>query len=239
MTKDPTIDRTTATLNLEELEKLLEHDIHVKIAGVDIDGVLRGKTVSKSKFLSAIRSSSGIGFCSIVFGWDLHDTLYDQRCKTDHLSSPNHGYPDMVAIPDVRTFRRLSEEEDHIPFFLIDFPRNFQGDLVYMCSRTLLRKFTHDAYLMGFLVKGAVEYEFYNYQETPNSLAEKHYTEMTFLTPGMFGYSLLRPTLNGDYIKSMMKACSTLNIPIESFHTETGRQMQCFSIHVYIHICVI
>lgn len=40
----------------------------VKVAAVDIDGVLRGKYVSKNKFLSA--SKKGLAFCSVVFGWD-------------------------------------------------------------------------------------------------------------------------------------------------------------------------
>lgn len=37
-------------------------------AGIDVDGVLRGKVMSKSKFLSAAKSD--FGFCGVVFGWD-------------------------------------------------------------------------------------------------------------------------------------------------------------------------
>ena len=47
----------------------------VKIAGVDIDGILRGKYINQSKLKSALKN--GIGFCSVVFGWDCTDTLYD------------------------------------------------------------------------------------------------------------------------------------------------------------------
>ncbi|MGZ6098862.1 MAG: glutamine synthetase, partial [Myxococcaceae bacterium] len=38
----------------------------VKIAGVDVDGVLRGKYVSLDKFASVARA--GLGFCDVVFG---------------------------------------------------------------------------------------------------------------------------------------------------------------------------
>jgi hypothetical protein len=45
----------------EELETLLEGDTKVKVAGIDADGVLRGKVMGKEKFLSAVKS--GFGFC--------------------------------------------------------------------------------------------------------------------------------------------------------------------------------
>jgi glutamine synthetase len=34
-----------------------------------VDGVLRGKIMSKNKFLS-IAKGDGFGFASVVFGWD-------------------------------------------------------------------------------------------------------------------------------------------------------------------------
>ena len=49
----------------DQLEKLLKDDTKVKVAGVDIDGVLRGKFMSKSKFLScATADPPDFGFCS-------------------------------------------------------------------------------------------------------------------------------------------------------------------------------
>ena len=77
----PSLATANAPTSLEQLAVLLEHDNKVKVAGtciylisaelsgVDIDGVLRGKIMSKSKFLSACRATS-FGFCSVIFGWD-------------------------------------------------------------------------------------------------------------------------------------------------------------------------
>jgi len=45
----------------EDLEAELQNDIKVKVAGVDADGVMRGKVMAKDKFLSAAKS--GFGFC--------------------------------------------------------------------------------------------------------------------------------------------------------------------------------
>jgi glutamine synthetase len=45
----------------EELEAELKNDTKIKVAGIDADGVLRGKIMSKGKFMSATKS--GFGFC--------------------------------------------------------------------------------------------------------------------------------------------------------------------------------
>ena len=50
---------------LEELEAELADDIKVKVAGIDADGVMRGKVMAKDKFMSAARS--GFGFCRSLF----------------------------------------------------------------------------------------------------------------------------------------------------------------------------
>ena len=90
MPPSPTL---SAPADYEQLQTLLKDDIKVKVAGppsayyhrsqliidcftgVDVDGVLRGKIMSKSKFLSAVKHD-GFGFCSIVFGWDREVSSY-------------------------------------------------------------------------------------------------------------------------------------------------------------------
>src|SRR5690242_21742156 len=52
----------------------------VKLGGFDVDGVLRGKYVSLDKFWGA--AESGLGFCDVIFGWDLGDQLYDNAAVT-------------------------------------------------------------------------------------------------------------------------------------------------------------
>ncbi|RYZ35501.1 MAG: glutamine synthetase, partial [Myxococcaceae bacterium] len=47
----------------------------VKLGAIDVDGVFRGKYVSLEKFYSAAKSN--MGFCDVVFGWDLGDELLD------------------------------------------------------------------------------------------------------------------------------------------------------------------
>ncbi len=61
-----------------------------------------------------------------------------------------------------------------------------------------------------------------NLLETPETLAAKGHTEPQALTPGMFGYSLLRPALNQEYFYDIFDQCKEFGVNIESFHTETG-----------------
>lgn len=97
-------------ITLQTLPTLLAADIKVKLAGIDADGVLRGKVMSKEKFLSI--AQSGFGFSSAVFGWDMQDMLY--------TTTSGSGYADFTAIPDLGSFRRVPWEED-IPLFLVRF----------------------------------------------------------------------------------------------------------------------
>src|SRR5580692_7045718 len=82
-----------------------EHKItKVKVGGFDVDGVLRGKYLSLDKFWSAL--DDGIGFCDVVFGWDMADVLYDNA----KVTGSSTGYPDAHARIDTATFRVLPWE---------------------------------------------------------------------------------------------------------------------------------
>lgn len=48
-------------VTLDNIQDILKHDIRVKVAAVDIDGVLRGKVLHKTKFLQVVQD--GFGLC--------------------------------------------------------------------------------------------------------------------------------------------------------------------------------
>ena len=48
---------------------------HVRVGVFDIDGIMRGKYMSREKFFSAL--DQGFGFCDVVLGWDCSDQLYE------------------------------------------------------------------------------------------------------------------------------------------------------------------
>lgn len=119
-------------ITAESLPKLLESDTRVKLAGIDVDGILRGKLVSKKKFLSI--AAEGFGFCSVIFGWDMHDQTYMRELT---ISNAENGYRDLLAIPDLQSFRRIPWE-DNVPFFLVSFFDPDTKEPVCACPRGLL-----------------------------------------------------------------------------------------------------
>ncbi|KAF9500507.1 glutamine synthetase/guanido kinase [Pleurotus eryngii] len=206
-----------APKNFDELSKLLENDIKVKVAGVDVDGVLRGKFMSKEKFLSAA-SSDGFGFCSVIFGWDIHDAVYSRELL---ISNRANGYRDVMAYIDLSTYRRIPWEKN-VPFFLVYFLDPDTKAPISADPRGMLSSITKKAGESGLQCYAGVEYEYFNFKETPASAAEKQFKDLQPLTPGMHGYSLLRTQLNNDYFHELFDAGSEFGVAIEGHHTETG-----------------
>lgn len=185
-----------------------------KVGGFDVDGVWRGKYVSLEKFFSAARG--GLGFCDVVFGWDLADELYDNAKVTGWHT----GYPDAHATVDVSTARIIPWEPDTAAFIL-DFV-NADGTPYEASPRSLLHRVGRDARAMGFSPKFGSEYEFFIFKETPQSLREKGFRNLEPLTPGMFGYSWLRSSANSGLVHAIIDGCNAFGLPIEGMHTETG-----------------
>ena len=75
---------------------------------------------------------------------------------------------------------------------------------------------------LGFQVMAGVEYEWFNFRETPQSWAAKQGVGPETLTPGMFGYSLLRVNQNREFFNALMDEMLAFGVPIEGLHTETG-----------------
>jgi glutamine synthetase len=186
----------------------------VKVAVTDIDGILRGKYMSADKFLSV--ADSNFGFCDVVFGWDANDLAYDNAQYTGWHT----GYPDAKATIDLNTFRKIPWEND-VPFFLGDFVDNKDNSLS-VCPRQLLKKIIDEADKAGFAAYFSQEFEWFNFEETPQSLQEKNYTKLNPLTPGMFGYSILRSTYRNDFFNALFDGMKNFNVPLEGLHTETG-----------------
>ena len=184
----------------------------VKVAVADIDGVLRGKYVHVDKFFSAV--DGGIGFS--VFGADLNDRPYDDG----YASGRRLGFPDATVALDLGTYRTVPWDGT-VPFFLGDFVKP-DGSAHPLCPRQVLKRVLARARAMGFEVMAGLEYEFVNFQETPQSWAEKKGRRPQPISHGMMGYSLVEANLHRDYIAALMDDTARFGVPIESLHTETG-----------------
>ena len=189
----------------------------VKVAVSDIDGVLRGKYLHKEKFYSA--AENGFGFCDVVLGWDMMDVTYDNTTHTGW----HKGFPDVVAKIDLGTFRNVPWDND-VPFFLGDFVQHKNGKEgpLPICPRQVLKRVLARAEKLGVIPMCGMEFEWFNFLETPQSWADKQGVAPTPLTPGMFGYSLLRANQNRPFFEALFNEMGAFGVPIEGLHTETG-----------------
>jgi len=185
----------------------------VKVGLHDVDGVMRGKYMSKEKFFSAL--DGGFAFCDVVLGWDSNDQLYETKDVT--YTGWHTGYPDAAV-------KVLPESCRDIPFEpgMLLFLCDFEGEAADLCPRNLLGRILKRADDMGFDTFAAFEYEFFLFDETPDSVREKGYRNLKPITPGFFGYSMLRNSVHSELYHSLLEMAEQMDFPIEGLHTETG-----------------
>jgi glutamine synthetase len=191
----------------------------VKVAVSDIDGILRGKYLQRDKFLGAAAPppGGGFGFCDVVFGWDMHDACYDNT----RLTGWQHGFPDALVRIAPETARRVPWDGG-VPFFLGEFVAADGTSPHPLCPRQVLKRVLARAARLGFEPMCGFEFEWFNFRETPQSWADKHGVAPQPLTPGMFGYSLLRMADNPGFFNALFDELAAFGVPLEGLHTETG-----------------
>ena len=190
----------------------------VKVAVSDIDGILRGKYLHIDKFKGAAEPypAGGFGFCDVVFGWDSSDQCYDNTSVTGW----QHGFPDALARLDLDTARNVPWD-NKVPFFIGEFI-NSDGTPHPLCPRQTLKKVLKRAEKMGVNPMCGMEFEWFNFLEDSHSWENKKGVGPTPLTPGMFGYSLLRMNQNREFFNAIQDEMLQFGVPIEGLHTETG-----------------
>jgi len=199
--------------SIEDAREIIEERelSHIKVGLFDTDGVMRGKYMSKDKFLSSL--DKGFGFCDVVLGWDVRDQLYDNAKYTGWHT----GYPDATVriIPD--SCRELPLENGGLLFLA-----EFVGDAEAICPRGVLRRVLKQAKALGLQIEVGFEYEFFVFNETPESIREKRYQSLKPMAPSEFGYSVIRNSVESQSYLNLLNLCEVMDFPIEGLHEETG-----------------
>jgi glutamine synthetase len=197
------------------LQQLAAQNVEkIKLAVVDVDGILRGKVISFEKFKSI--AEKGFGFCDVIFGWDANDVAYDNA----QITGWHTGYPDANAVVDINTFRQIPWE-NNLPFFLADF-RDANGNDLPVCPRSLLKKITHQAKVAGYIPYFSQEFEWFNFIDNTDELYANKFSTLKPMTNGMFGYSILRASQKSEFFHDLFDSLKKFNVPLEGIHTETG-----------------
>ncbi len=184
---------------------------HVAVGYVDVDGALRAKLLARAKVLKAL--DSGLNYCNVVLGWDSSDALYDNVTA----SGWHTGFADAQVRIVPETCRLLALDGDR-PLFLVEMT----GPEAAVCPRATLGRVLDRAGELGFDVAAAFEYEFFLFDETPDSVREKGYRGLRPLAPGPFGYAALRSGAHAELYAAILELCERMDMPLEGLHEESG-----------------
>jgi len=184
---------------------------HVKVGVFDADGIMRGKYMSRDKFFGAL--DKGFGFCDVVLGWDSADQLYDNVSYTGWHT----GYPDAPVRLLPQSCRDVPFEGDML-LFLGEFIEAAES----LCPRGMLRRVVDRAREMGYEPYAGLEYEYFVFDESPESVREKHYRNLKPMAPGFFGYSVIRNSVHSEHYLETLELCERMRFPLEGLHEETG-----------------
>lgn len=184
---------------------------HVQIGFVDHSGQLRGKYISKEKFLKAL--DGGIAMTRNLAAVDFTDIIY----SIEGLTHNGGGFGDALARIVPESCREIPwEAPDRNLFFLIEH----QDEAGAYDARRLCQAQIDRAAAMGFEVCFSGEFEFRVFNETPQSLQAKDYRNLELITPVSNYLGVMRQTVLSDFFASLTNAIEHINIPVEAAHLE-------------------
>ncbi len=198
---------------IQEIEQYIDqHDVRrIRVGLTDFNGLMRGKMISVSKFLSGLKD--GLSFYDGIIGCSLHDDMADGLKSTGWHT----GFSDSPLNIVFDSCRHIPFEEKTL-FFLTEMA----GKLEAVCPRQLLKRVLARGETMGFHAKASLEYEFGAFEETPCTLEKKGYQQPNPLTSLNCGYSILRTTTESELHAGLMDFCDQMDFSLDGLHTEEG-----------------
>ncbi|MDO6584725.1 glutamine synthetase [Salipiger sp. 1_MG-2023] len=178
-------------------------DMHVGL--FDLDGLFCHKLMQGRK--AAKLAEKGYSFCDVIHAWDSAEVQWD-----DHRT-----YIDRPAKIHTGTLRRWPFGPD-AGLMIADFT----GDYGVLSPRNQAARQLDKAAAMGFEVTAAFEYEFFLLAETPDSLRAKNYRDLDHFAKNNRTYSLQSAAAHGDLFDGLRAVMETLDIGLDSLHTELG-----------------
>jgi glutamine synthetase len=184
---------------------------HVNIGLFDLDGLLLSKRISLSKLESVFEKR--LMFCDVIYGWDLQDQIYDNVKFTGWHT----GFPDCPVAILPETFRELPFEPDGMLFL-----GQLEDAGAAIDPRAVLGRLLERLAERGMKAAIGYDFEFFIFDETPESIRAKNYRDLKPLTPGFFGYSGLRSLVHSELYNEILEVCETMGMPLEGLHDESG-----------------
>jgi glutamine synthetase len=126
----------------------------LEVAWSDPFGHAAGKRIPAAQFLGRARGT-GFAFCEAALGWNADATVIESL----HLTNWDGGYPDVFAVPELSTFRRVPWRPG-VGHVISDIVRHDRTPSL-LDPRAVLRRVLNHLAALGYTAKIGVELEFY------------------------------------------------------------------------------
>jgi len=193
---------TTAEEAVRALTECGAERVHVGI--FDAEAAFREKSVAVAKAQKMLRD--GFGFSDVLYAWDIMEQTYsggafaDEPAEIDPASGRRYPFAPNEAL----------------------FVADFTGAHAGLSPRNLAKAQIARAAGMGYGVRAGFEYEFFLFEETPQSLRDKDYRNLRSLAPGNRTYSLATLAAENDFLSGLLKTLAVAGIQCDCLHTELG-----------------
>ena len=203
-------------------EELASQGVRTVIfAGVDTHGVMRGKRVPIDQVARVL--DEGMPLCDVF--WVMHidesDLVPRPPQHEGYFPTERNGYPDILAVPDLTTLRRVPWHED-TALVLCDWHLQHHGGPIPIDPRGVLKRVVDRAHAMGFEPFSAMELEFYLLKETPDSVTHRHARDLVPLQEVPSTYGVVLGSAQEPIARRIREQMLAYGIPIEACNPETG-----------------
>src|SRR4051812_24575605 len=162
---------------------------HVNVGLFDVDGLLRSKRISLKKLESVL--DKGLMFCDVIYGWDLHDQIYDNVTFTGWHT----GFPDCPVAILPESFREMPFEQDGM-FFL----GQLDGAGAAVDPRAVVGRLLERLGERGMTAAAGFEDEVFLFDETPGAIRAEGDRGLKPPGPGFFGFFGVRSLVDSGVL---------------------------------------
>jgi glutamine synthetase len=193
---------TTADEAARALAESRTERVHIGI--FDAEAAYREKSVAADKAQKMLHE--GFSFSDVLYEWDIMERTYsggafaDEPAEMDPTSGRVYPFAPNEAL----------------------FVADFTGAHAGLSPRNLAKAQIDRAAAMGFGVRAGFEFEFFVFEETPQSLRDKGYRNLRSLAPGNRTYSLTTLAVENDFLTGLLRALAVAGIQCDCLHTELG-----------------
>lgn len=190
------------------------------VAGPDTHGIMRGKRLPTRQIRSALRD--GVHFCDVFYVVDLGepDLVAKPESVTTYFPTDRNGYPDIRAVPDLRTLREVPWHE-RTALVLADFELP-SGEPVPIDPRRVLARLVERYRELGLEPQLGLELEFYVLRENEETLRRKRAAEIEPLSQRPAMYGVEKGSEQEPFTRAIREAMERFGVPLEACSPETG-----------------